>query len=79
MSVSVAELAGHSFVRGLPADGVAQLAALASSVEMAAGQRVFDEGEPANRMWLIRSGRIALDLRVPGRDRVIVETLGPGD
>jgi hypothetical protein len=30
-------------------------------------------------LWLIRAGRIALDLHVPGRDRLIVETLGPGD
>jgi CRP/FNR family transcriptional regulator, cyclic AMP receptor protein len=74
-----AELAAHSFVRGLSAGHVEQLAALANSTEIAAGQRVFDEAEPATQLWLIRSGRIALDLRIPGRDRVIVETLGPGD
>ena len=44
-----------------------------------AGQRLFDEGGLAASLWLIRSGQIALDLRVPGRDRLIVETLGPGD
>jgi CRP/FNR family transcriptional regulator, cyclic AMP receptor protein len=30
-------------------------------------------------LWLIRTGQVALDLHVPGRDRLIVETLGPGD
>lgn len=79
MSVSVAELAAHPFARGLPPAGIERLAGLASSIQVAAGQRVFDEGAAADRLWLIGSGRIALDLRVPGRELIIVETLGPGD
>ncbi len=77
--VSSAELAEHAFARGLSAGSLDRLASLAASVEMPAGQRIFEEGEHASRLWLIRTGRVVLDLRVPGRARLIVETLGPGD
>jgi CRP/FNR family transcriptional regulator, cyclic AMP receptor protein len=77
--VSARELAGHAFTTGLTARQVERLAALAVPVEMPAGQRLFEEGGHATSLWLIRSGRIALDLRIPGRDRLIVETLGRGD
>jgi CRP/FNR family transcriptional regulator, cyclic AMP receptor protein len=77
--VSTAELAEHSFATGLTGSQLERLAALAVSVEMPAGQRLFEEGGPAASLWLIRSGRIALDLRIPGRGRLIVETLGRGD
>ncbi len=74
-----ADLAEHAFLRGLSADRLDRLASLATSAEMPAGQRIFEEGEHASRLWLIRAGRVVLDLRVPGRRRLIVETLGPGD
>jgi CRP/FNR family transcriptional regulator, cyclic AMP receptor protein len=78
-SHGLAEFARHPFVRGLPAEHIAQLAARADPVEIDAGQRIFDEDGEARGLWLICSGRVALDLQVPGRQRVIVETLGPGD
>jgi CRP/FNR family transcriptional regulator, cyclic AMP receptor protein len=78
-TVSTADLTGHAFASGLTTAQVELLAALAVAAEVPAGHRLFDEGSPAASLWLIRSGRIALDLRVPGRDRLIVETLGPGD
>ncbi len=77
--VGAADLGEHAFARGLSAGQLARLAALATSVEIPAGQRIFEEGEHASRLWLIRTGRVVLDLRVPGRHRLIVETLGPGD
>ena len=75
----LAEFATHPFVRGLAAGYVEQLADRADQVEIAAGQRIFGELGEARGLWLIRSGRVALDLQVPGRQRVVVETLGPGD
>ncbi|MFJ9213783.1 regulatory protein [Streptomyces sp. L-9-10] len=41
--------------------------------------RIFEEGDPADRFWVIRSGAVSLDMYVPGRRRVMVETLGVGD
>ena len=79
MSVISAELAGHRFAAGLTVSQLDRLAAIATSIEVPAGTRLFEEGGQAAWLWLIRTGQIALDLHVPGRDRLIVETLGPGD
>ncbi|MFF0341316.1 Crp/Fnr family transcriptional regulator [Kribbella sp. NPDC004875] len=51
----------------------------AGEVEYDDGERLFDEGGPADRCWLIRHGRVALDTAVPGRGQVVLQTLGPGD
>jgi CRP/FNR family transcriptional regulator, cyclic AMP receptor protein len=78
-TVSAAELAGHAFAAGLTPAQLQRLADLAEPTELSVGQRLFDEDGQAASLWLIRTGLIALDLRIPGRDRIIVETLGPGD
>ncbi|MGP4114324.1 cyclic nucleotide-binding domain-containing protein [Streptomyces sp. 4N509B] len=56
-----------------------RLLALAREVTFEAGCRVFEEGERADRFWLLRRGSVALDVHVPGRPSPVVETLGPGD
>ena len=65
--VAPGDLAGHGFLRGLPDRHVALLAGAASLVSFRRGHRLFEEGGPASRLWLIRSGHVALDLHVPGR------------
>ncbi|MCD0485955.1 cyclic nucleotide-binding domain-containing protein [Streptacidiphilus sp. ASG 303] len=56
-----------------------RLAALAREAAFPAGARIFEEGEPADRFWVVLEGRAALDVSVPGGPRPVVETLGPGD
>ncbi|MFE9660870.1 MULTISPECIES: cyclic nucleotide-binding domain-containing protein [unclassified Streptomyces] len=63
----------------LPADHRQRLMDLAQEVSFAQDSRIFEEGGPADRLWVIRSGTVALDLQVPDRRRVTVETLQPGD
>jgi CRP-like cAMP-binding protein len=77
--VDAAALARHSFLRGLPAGQVARLAGVAAEVSVTANHRFFEEGGQASQFWLITSGRVALDLTVPGRAPLILETLGAGD
>jgi CRP/FNR family transcriptional regulator, cyclic AMP receptor protein len=77
--VSPADLAEHEFLRGLADRHLAQLARVASLATAKPGDRIFEEGSRADRFWLIRTGRIALDLHVPGPRRLLVETLGPGE
>jgi CRP/FNR family transcriptional regulator, cyclic AMP receptor protein len=72
-------LGAHQFLRGLPDEQVAWLAARARSVQLPARQRLFEEGGNADRCWLIQAGQIALDTVVPGRGRVVIESLGRGD
>ncbi|HUJ06445.1 MAG TPA: cyclic nucleotide-binding domain-containing protein [Streptosporangiaceae bacterium] len=77
--VSAAELAAHDFLRGLRPAQVERLADAAVAVAVPAGHRFFEEGGRAAQFWLITSGHVALDLHVPGKAPIIIETLGRGD
>lgn len=44
-----------------------------------AQQRIFGEGDPASGWWLITGGHVALQVDVPGRGDVVVQTLARGD
>ena len=72
-------LGGFPLCSGLSPGEVAQLSAMARPVRFEARQRLFAEGEPARGCWLIREGRVALDITVPGRGQIVVQTLGQGD
>ncbi|KUM84361.1 MULTISPECIES: Crp/Fnr family transcriptional regulator [Streptomyces] len=41
--------------------------------------RIFEEGERADRFWIVRDGTVALDMHVPGHRPPVIETLGVGD
>ncbi|MFB6959832.1 Crp/Fnr family transcriptional regulator [Streptomyces sp. NPDC056309] len=56
-----------------------RLMRLAREVSFDAGTRLFEEGRPADRLWIVRSGTVALDLHVPGRRPAVIETLGHGE
>jgi CRP/FNR family transcriptional regulator, cyclic AMP receptor protein len=79
IEVTAPALAAHPFLRGLPLDQLAALAGTATVVTFPARCRLFEEGGNATRFWLIRSGRVALDLDVPGQGRQVIETLGMGE
>ncbi len=44
-----------------------------------AGDHLFHEGEAADTFYVVRHGRVALEIFVPGRGPVTVETIGPGE
>jgi CRP-like cAMP-binding protein len=73
------ELARVRVLAGLPTDHLDRLAALAATVRYSTGHRLFREGQPADRCWLVTSGRVALDVLVPPKGMVVLHTLGPGD
>jgi CRP-like cAMP-binding protein len=43
------------------------------------GQYLFHEGEEAEKFFLIRHGRIALEVFTPDRGPITIQTLEPGD
>ncbi|WP_199487152.1 cyclic nucleotide-binding domain-containing protein [Actinomadura logoneensis] len=75
--ITSASLSRERFFAGMPEPHLAALAATADSVQVPAGHRFFTEGGPARRFWLLRSGTVTLDLQVPGRGAVVVESLPP--
>ncbi|WP_328476090.1 cyclic nucleotide-binding domain-containing protein [Streptomyces sp. NBC_00377] len=63
-------------LRSLSADHRERLMRVAHEVSVPQGARLFEEGGRADRFWIIRTGRIELDTRVPGRRAAVVENLG---
>lgn len=51
----------------------------AKNVRFEAGQYLFHEGEAAEQFYLIRSGRVALEIAAPGRGAITFQTLGEGE
>ncbi|MFF8729265.1 Crp/Fnr family transcriptional regulator [Streptomyces sp. NPDC015171] len=56
-----------------------QLMRTAREVSFADGVRLFEEGRRADRFWIVRTGTVALDLRVPGRRSAVIDSLGHGE
>lgn len=79
IEVNVAALAAHPFLRGMPGNQLAVLAAGVRGVSFPARSRLFEDGGYASRFWLIRSGHVWLDLNVPGEGPVVIETIGMGE
>jgi CRP/FNR family transcriptional regulator, cyclic AMP receptor protein len=69
----------HPFLKGLEPEYVALLAGCAANVRFREGSFMFREGEAAGQCFLIREGKMALEIAAPGRGSIIVQTLGAGD
>ncbi|WP_371667274.1 cyclic nucleotide-binding domain-containing protein [Streptomyces sp. NBC_00289] len=63
-------------LRALSAEHRRRLLHVAREVSIPQGTRLFDEGGRADRFWIIRTGRVELDMRVPGRRAAVIENLG---
>jgi CRP/FNR family transcriptional regulator, cyclic AMP receptor protein len=71
-------LASQPFLAGLTDRQLELLSHWSKRAVFHAGSRVFREGTPADRFWLIQRGRVNLDTHVPGRGDLLVETVGSG-
>ncbi|WP_020524723.1 Crp/Fnr family transcriptional regulator [Catelliglobosispora koreensis] len=72
-------LGEFSFLDEVPDTWLDRLSSIGHKVTYPTGQRIFHEGERAEHFWLITSGAVGLDLHVPGRGDILIETLREGD
>ena len=75
----VKDLAEHPFVRTLTAGQLQWLAGCASARSFRAGQFILREGGEADSLFLLRRGRVSLEVNVPGQGAEQVESLREGD
>ncbi|GAA4543818.1 cyclic nucleotide-binding domain-containing protein [Streptomyces collinus] len=68
-----------TMLQGLPAEHRQRLMRFAREVSFPQGTRLFEEGGRADRFWIIRTGSVDLDMRVPGRRAAVIETLRPNE
>ncbi len=69
----------HPFLHGLSDEHMSTLIGCASNVHFPEGAHLIREGELANTFYLIRSGRVALEIDVPGKTGLRIQTTGPGE
>jgi CRP/FNR family transcriptional regulator, cyclic AMP receptor protein len=72
-------LAEHAFFKGMSPEYVQTLVGCASNARFTAGETIVREGDHADKFFLVRSGRVAIELFVNGRGPVTVQTLDEGD
>ena len=72
-------LAQHPLVAGMLDSHVEFLTGCAKNVRLQEGRFLFREGQFADELYLVRSGKIALEIDDGGRGTVVIETLGDGD
>ena len=80
MNASTADLLeAQGFFAGVPERVADAIRVLATERKVRIGELLFRQGEPANRFYLVRSGRVAVELYAPGRDPIVVEHVYDGD
>jgi len=68
----------HPFFAGMTEDQTNLLAGCAKNVRFEAGQYLFHEDEPADQFYLLRSGRVALQIAAPERI-LTIQTVGESE
>ncbi len=69
----------HPFFAGMQNAFCDMVCGCARNVRFEAGQYLFHEGEPADWFYLLRHGRVALQVAVPGRGAVTFQTMAEGE
>jgi len=69
----------HSFFADLDHAFLNLVVGCASNVRFGAGTYIFKENDEANAFYLIREGKVALEISAPQHKPIIVDTLDVGD
>jgi CRP/FNR family transcriptional regulator, cyclic AMP receptor protein len=72
-------LRDHKFFAGLDPEYLSLIVGCAANEVFPVGAFLFRADEPAQTFYLIREGKVALEIAAPGRGALVVQTLGEGD
>ena len=72
-------LSQHPFFDGLDRRYIELAVGCAANVRFNADEVIFREGEEANNFYLIREGKIALEVFSPGQGTLTIQTLHDGE
>jgi CRP/FNR family transcriptional regulator, cyclic AMP receptor protein len=72
-------LENHPFFAGLSPCVLELIAGCASNVHFDEGRHIFEQGEPASLFYVIRSGRVALEVHSPAKGPLIIDTMEGGE
>lgn len=69
----------HPFFQGIDAKLRELLVGCAANERFEAGHFLFREGQQAEKFYLVRAGTVAVEIDVPGKQPIIIETIGEGE
>lgn len=72
-------IAEHPFLADLDPAFTSLMVGCAKNVRFNRGDYLFREGDPADKFYLIREGKVAVEIFAPQRTPIIVSTLGEGE
>ncbi len=72
-------VAEHPFFRGLKKEYLELVTGCAANVRFDAGQFIHHQHDEADQFYLIRQGKVALELCPPGREPLTLETVNEGE
>ncbi len=64
---------------GLPHGDIDLIAGCGHNVHFPAGVLILEEGRPADAFYVVRAGKVALEIHSPHRGPRLLETLGAGE
>jgi CRP-like cAMP-binding protein len=71
-------LHSHPFLQNLDEEYLKQIVGCASNAVFHEDQLIFQEGDEAENFYLIRTGKVALELNGRDRGKIRILTIGPG-
>ncbi|MBT3921163.1 MAG: cyclic nucleotide-binding domain-containing protein [Nitrospina sp.] len=72
-------LANHPFFENLEDKYLDLITGCASNVRFEAGEFIYRQGDEANSFYVIRQGKVALEVCPPGKKPVTVQTVSDGE
>jgi CRP-like cAMP-binding protein len=68
-----------SFFKGMSEEHLKALAECAKNVQFKTGEVIFKEGDESNWFYVLKSGKVAIEVNVVGRGGMIIQTISEGD
>ena len=75
----IESLAGEPFLKGMEPRLLEALAGCASQVTFKPGELIAHEGDAAAAFFILTQGRVAVEVFVPGRPPITIQSLDDGD
>ncbi len=69
----------HPFLQGLNAPHLDLIVGCAKNVRFDTGEFIFKEGQEANEFFLVRHGKVSLEIYAAEKGHIAVQTVGEGD
>lgn len=69
----------HPFLQGMKREHLDIIVGCASNVRFDPGHQLFHEGDEAKKFYIVRSGMVGIEMKLPGKGVLTVQTIGENE